>query len=155
VADVDLDEDVDRAAGRGDGAGEPLDALNRIDRDRQPDAFGERGDARQLGSVDHLVRDVDVVDAGGGERFRLARLLDADADRAGLSLHPRDRRALVHLRVRPQPDAVAARERRHGGEVSLHRVEVDDERRRVDRLDRIADLRLRRGVAHHDSLQAL
>ena len=62
---------------------EPLDALDRIDRDREPDALGERGDARQLGGVDHLVRDVDVVDAGRGERLGLARLLDADADRAG------------------------------------------------------------------------
>ena len=46
--------------------------------------LAQRGDARQLGGVDHLVADVDVVDAGGGERLRLARLLHADADRAGL-----------------------------------------------------------------------
>ena len=59
------------------------------------------------------LRDVDVVDAGVGERFGFARLLDAHADRAGLALHPRDGRALVHLGVRPQADAVAARELRH------------------------------------------
>ena len=40
--------------------------------------------------------------------------------------------AFVHLRVRPQPDAVLRRKRSHGNQIALHRVQVDDQRRRVD-----------------------
>jgi hypothetical protein len=138
VADVDLDHHFDRAARCRDRRRQPLDPVDRIDRDRQPHPPRQRRDTRQLGRVDDLVRDVDVGDAGIGERLGLARLLDAHADRAGCHLQPCDRGTLVHLGVRPEADAVVARECRHCREVSLHRIEVDHERRRVDRGDRIA-----------------
>jgi hypothetical protein len=138
LADVDLDEDVDRRAGPCHRRREPLDADQRVDCDRETHARRERGDTCELGRIDHLVRDVDVVDAHGGERFGFARLLHADADRARGALQPRDGRALVHLRVRPEAHAVLAREGRHRREVLLHRIEIDDKRWRVDRLDRVA-----------------
>ena len=52
----------------------------------------------------------------------------------------RDDRALVGLGVRPQPHAGRARERRHLLEVALERVEIDDERGRVDVVEPAPDL---------------
>ena len=150
VADVDLDEDRRSVLpARAHRRREALDPFGAIDRDREPDARGERGDAGQLGRVDDLVGDVDVVDAGGRERLGLARLLHADADRAGSDLQAREGRALVHLRVRPQAQrrgsranaAIAAALRSSASRSS-------DQRRRVDRLDRLAGRRHGAAGAH-------
>ena len=65
-------------------------------------------------------------------------LLHADADCAGRDLHLRDARALVRLGVRPQAQAVRAREAGHAFDVALDRVEVDHQRRRLDRVEQVA-----------------
>ncbi len=139
LADVDLDEHVDLRPSVAHGRGQAIDAFGRVDGDRHPHAPRQRRHARQLARRDHLVGDVDVVDAGIGQGFGFARLLDADADRAGGDLQAGDCRAFVHLRVRPKAHPMAARERRHGGQVAFHRVEVEHQRRRVDRLDASTD----------------
>ena len=147
LADVDLDEHFDHAAGKLQRGREAFDAERRIDRDREPDSLRQFRHALELGRRDDFVADEDVGDAAVGQRLGLARLLHADADRTGADLQPRDRGALVHLRVRPQANAVGAGELGHSREVALHRVEVDDECRRIDRIDAIADLRCR---SHRD-----
>ena len=100
--------------------------------------LASRGEACELLLADDLVGDEHVANAGGDERLGLADLLAADADRAALDLRVRDVRALVRLRVRAQRDAAAAHGVGHQVEVALERVEVDDERRRVDVLDGVA-----------------
>ena len=142
VADVDLDENRDRRLRRARRFGQQVDALGGVDGDREPDVPRQLGDARELGRPDDLVGDEDVVEARGRQGFGLARLLDADADRAGADLQPGDRRALVHLGVRAQAHAALAGEGRHRREVALHRVEVDHQGRRVDIGDGGTDFRL-------------
>ena len=56
----------------------------------------------------------------------------------------RDLRALVRLRVRPQAQAVLARKAGHARDVAFERVEVDHQRRRLDRGERVAGARGRR-----------
>ena len=138
-ADVDLDVDVDDDTGargrlrdrgdRGHGVDEHADS-------RRPREIYEPRDLRRR---DDLVRDEDIADAGGDERGSLVGLLTADAHRAARELRLRDRRALVRLGVRPQADR--ARGFRHAIEIALERVGVDDERRRVDRVEPVAGLR--------------
>ena len=76
-----------------------------------------RAPARPSGAsfahADHLVADQNVAHAAAHQRFGLADLLAALADGAGGDLLQRDRRALVRLRMRAQPHARRARERRH------------------------------------------
>ena len=88
---------------------------------------------------DHLVADQHVLDAAADERFRLAHLLAALADGARRDLLQRDRRTFVRLGVRPETHARLLGEGGELGEVALERVELDDESRRLDRVDRVAD----------------
>jgi hypothetical protein len=97
-----------------------------------------RRKTRELARFDHLVGEQDIADARGNERKRLVGLLAADPDRATRDLRLRDRGALVRLRVRAQAQARGRDRRRHRVEVGLERVEVDDERGRLDRVEGIA-----------------
>ncbi len=139
VADVDLDEHIDHRPSRLQRLREPVDAERRVDGQRQPHAAGQRGQRRELGGVDDLVADVDVVHAGLGQRLCFREFLHAHADGAGSHLQPGDGGALVRLGVRPQAHAVRARELGHALDVALHRVEIDHQRRRVDGRHRVAD----------------
>ena len=73
----------------------------------------ERREPAQLLRADHLVAHEHVLHAAAHQRLGFADLLAALADRAGGDLQPRDRRALVRLRVRPQANAALGGERRH------------------------------------------
>ena len=141
VADVDFDEHVDRRLRVAHGRGQAFNAFGRVDGDREAHLPRQRRDASEFCRGDDFVGDVEVGDARLGERFGLARLLHAHAHRARRHLQARDRRALVHLRVRAQAHAVRAREGGHRREIALHRVEVDHQRRRIDRGDAVAHLR--------------
>ena len=137
LADVDLDEHVGLAARGSQREGKLLHAKRRVDRNADPDAPRQLGQPGELVRRNHFVADVDVRHALGGEALRLADLLYTHTDRAGVDLQPRDGRALVHLRVGAQAHLVIARERGHALQVALHCIEVDHERRRVDRVDRV------------------
>ena len=89
--------------------------------------------------ADDFVADQHVAHAAADQRFGLADLLAALAHGAGRDLHQRDRRALVRLRMRTQAHAGGPRELGHPLHVALQRVEIDDQRRRVDVVDRRAD----------------
>ena len=128
LADIDLDEHIDRAARGLHRARQTIDAERRINRDREVHAVRQRGNAREAVFGDHLVADEDVGDALRRERLGFRGLLHAHADRAGGHLQARDLRALVRLRVRPQPQAAFTREPGHARDVALHRVEIDHER---------------------------
>ena len=111
---------------------------DRVDGDRQADASGQRGDARELVLVDHLVADVDVVDAA---RRRAPRPRSPSArrrrPRRPRSAAARSSRSCASSRAAAGARRGRARSRPCAGDVALHRVEVDDERRRVDRLDQM------------------
>ena len=72
-----------------------------------------------------------LSDARIGQRFRFAQLGDANAQRAGFDLPPRDLGTLVRLGVRPELNAALARKLRHMRDVAFEHVEIDDERRRL------------------------
>ena len=101
----------------------------------------ERGQPASLRVADDLVADQDVAHAAAHQRLGLADLLAALADRAGArSAAARSSGHLCVLACGRRRDAGAARERRHLVEVVLESVEVDDQRGRVDVVDRRADL---------------
>ena len=138
--DLDLDErpELDAVVARHPRGG--VDLLGIIEAQRDLGVLGEPRQASQLRRADDLVADEDVADAGARERFRFRDLLHALADGAERDLPFRDLRAFVGLRVRPEPDTGVARNPRHLLEIALERVEVDDQRRRVDVLDGSSDL---------------
>ncbi len=147
LADVDLDEHVDPGAvraGRVHGFGQAGDALRAVHGDGEaPAACGEllrqACHAQQLGRRDHLVADVDVRHAAGGERLGLRDLLHAGAAGTGLLQAQRQLGALVHLRVGAPAHLVLAREIGHALDVALHGVEVHDRGRGVDQVHPLAD----------------
>src|SRR5207237_5568165 len=67
--------------------------------------------------------------------------LAALADGARSDLPLRDRWTLVRLRVRTQPHAMRLRELGHPGDIALERIEIDDERGRIDVVEGVADVR--------------
>src|SRR3546814_16955836 len=64
--------------------------------------------------------------------FPYTTLFRSEAEGAGLHLQPPDGSALVSLGVRPEADALAFCPARHGGDVGLQGVEVEDQRGRAD-----------------------
>ena len=125
---VDLDQHVHFALG----------ALHRVRpsarHGRVIDDEGEVGAIEQRDhavSVDGIERigNPDVVDAGLGEDFRLAELRAADADRAARDLQPGERRALVRLGVRPQPQAARRRDLLHALDVAFDARLLDEHAR--------------------------
>ena len=138
LADVDLDEHPEGDAAALRGLGGQRDPLARVDAQADLRALGQRSEPRRLAVVDDLVGQQHVIDPGGDERFGLGHRLAAHADRAGLDLTMGDRRALVRLAVRAQRDADGAARQCHGVHVVVERVEVDDQRRRLDRGDAVS-----------------
>ena len=145
LADVEFDEHVDDAVAVhiAQRAGEHFDADFGVHRDGQTTAarieiLRELGHAAQLRGGDDLVADVEVVHAQRGEDFGLGELLHAVADGTGLLQQQRDVGALVQLGVGTPAHAVLAREVGHALDVAVHGVEVDDERRGLDLIDRFA-----------------
>ena len=101
----------------------------------------ERGEAQELRRSNDLVGDEHVGDARLDERRRLVDLLAADADRPARNLRLRDRGRLVRLRVRAQAQSSRGDLARQRVDVALERVEVEDQRGRLDRCDRVAGAR--------------
>ena len=87
---------------------------------------------RQLRGAHHLVAHQDVGNAAPGQRLGLRHLLHALADRAARHLQLRDHRRLVRLGVRPQLRPGRRQQFRHVVEIGLERVEVDQQRGRID-----------------------
>ena len=82
---------------------------------------------------DDRVGDEQVVDPAVGEDLRLADRRDGQPDRPGRDLPPPELEALVRLGVRPQRDPALAHDGGHRGDPGVGAVEVDDDRRRVER----------------------
>jgi len=130
-ADVDLHQHVERHARRARSFVEVGDVTLIIGAYRDARALRERREAPEFRRADHLVGDQHVGNAAINHRLGLAGLLAAHAHRAARNLPLCDIRALVALRVRPQPDSFARERRVHAVEVALERIEVEDQRRRI------------------------
>ena len=117
--------------------GKPVDAFDAVHADgdfaavRQHRAR-QRHNARQLERRNHFIADKHVVNATGHQGLGFGRLLYTNADSTSGDLHFGQRGTLVHFRVWPEPDLVPPCKGGHLGEISLHRIEIDDQRRRID-----------------------
>ena len=122
-ADVHVDQHVAQP-GRGRGG----DGLGRVDGDRDAHAVPLHGVGQraQASHVEHLVGHEQVVaHTGRGQAGRLPRGGAREGAVPVAHLLGRQRRALVRLHVRPQTGARARG--RHGREVGLERVGVEDQ----------------------------
>jgi hypothetical protein len=99
----------------------------------------QRSEPVQLVRVDDFVGDQDIANAATYERFGLADLLAALPHCTCRDLHLCNRRALVRLRVRSKAHACRPGKSRHALEVLQEGVEIDDQCRRVDFVDRRTD----------------
>ena len=109
--------------------------------------LGKSDQPADLDRSHDLVGDQDVANARGGHHLGLAQLRARDADRAGGDLHPRNLRRLVRLRMRPPRDAMRAAGGDDPRDVGLHDVEIDQQRRGVQRKRGLADQVARRIVS--------
>jgi len=137
-ADVDLDVRVDGRAHVARRVRERCDRARVVHQHADPRLPRQRREAQELRGRDDLVGDEHVHDAGLDERRGLVDLLAADAHRAARDLRLRDRGRFVRLRVRPQPEAAGGDLARHRVDIALERVEVEHQRGRLDRGDRVA-----------------
>ncbi len=131
------------AAGLVHGHGQARNAVQAVHCQRQAPALrrqlrGQARHAQQLVRRDDLVADEEVAHAARGQRLGFGGFLHAGAGGAGALQQQGDFGALVHLGVRPPAHLVLARKAGHALDVALHRVEVDDQRGRVDRVDALA-----------------
>ena len=76
------------------------------------------------------VGDEQVVDPGRGHHLGLADRSDGQSRRTGRELQPRDRDALVGLRVRSKRHAACAGRVGHPRKVAVDDLEIDDKARR-------------------------
>ena len=105
-----------------------------------PGGLRQRRQPPQFLPADDLVGDEHVPDPAIDHRLGLADLLHAHADRAQLDLLQRDDRAFVGLGVRARLDRAAGDALRQAAQIALERVEIDDQGRGVDLVERHADL---------------
>jgi hypothetical protein len=139
AAHIDLDQHFDAAALLAQGLGERLDLGGVVDTHAHRGPLGQAGQARQLGRADHLVADQHVADATVDKDLGLAHLLAAHADRTGGHLAARDLDALVRLAVGAQREARAGHRAVNGLQVGFEGIEVEQQGRRIDLGDRVAD----------------
>ena len=127
---IDVDDDLERPlANRGRERG---DVRRIVDSDHEiGDSAVERDEPLDRRRRHDRRGDQDRLDAAGREHLCFAELRAAQADRAGIQLHARDREALVCLGVRPQRHAGALRQRSHLLHVAAERIAIEHEHRRV------------------------
>ena len=137
LPDVDLDQNAERSRGR-------CRRRERVDADLAIDDDREVADRRVRAEQprDHRRRhdrraDQDAREAGRRHDLGLAHGRAAEADRTGLELASRDRRALVRLDVRAELAPVAADQRHHRLDIVLERPGLEQQARRREPRPRI------------------
>ena len=131
-ADVDLDQDPRFRPGVAGRAIELEHVVRVIDRDDHIGLAREPGQSPGLDMAHDLVGDQDVPDSGRGHHLGLADLGAGHADRAGRDLLVDDGRGLVGLAVRPPLGTARGDIGRHGGDVVIQGIQVDNQCRRID-----------------------
>src|SRR5438105_3341560 len=143
-ADVHLDRHAQRFTRIREGRIELDQVLDAVDAN---DRVGVIGELHQPGDLDRphdLIGDQDIADARGSHHLGLTQFGASDTDRADGDLHLRDLRRFVRLGMRPPCDAVGAAGGNNARDVGFHHVEIDQQRRRVQRGFALADQPARR-----------
>jgi len=143
-AAVHLDLDVDLHARCSGRLRQAADALGAVDVDSHLGLARQPCDPRPFLAADHRVGDDHIPDARRHERLRLADLGAGDTGGPQLLLLEGDLGDLVGLDVGAQFRPRARDRLLPLAEIALHAVQVDDQRRRVERLYRGTDLDHRR-----------
>ena len=144
-ADVDLDRHAQPLVGSREGRIELREILDAVGTDDRVGAIGQIDQPADLDRPHDLVGDQDIADARGGHHLGFAQLRASDAGRAGSDLHVCDLRRLVRLGMRPPRDAVRAARGDDACDVRFHDVEIDQQRRRIQRRLVLADEAVRCG----------
>ena len=133
LADVELDDDRERLAGFLAGGGKRVHIRGIVRDHHEPLGLLVQGDE----PVDHRRRhdrrgDQHAFYSGARDHLRLADGRAADADGARGHLPAADLDRFGALAVRPQIDAGRFGMRGHGGDIGVERVEVEQQRRRIE-----------------------
>ena len=134
--DVDLDQDREAHAGLPGRGFDRLDAAPVVGADRDRADPRERREAGELARAHDLVADQDVGHAAPGQDLGLGDLLHALSHGAARHLQVRHDGGFMGLGMGSKLHAGRGRHGGHRVEVERESIEVDDEGRRVDRLDR-------------------
>ena len=129
---VALDQEVDLEPVPGEHGRETQCDRCRISDDGHLHALRQRSEPLGLRGADQREREQDVLDAGVGHHLCFAELLAGDPDRTRLELQAGELGQLVRLDVRPQRDPVLVAVGLHPRDVSLDRVEVAGQHRRLE-----------------------
>ena len=131
-AEVHVDEDADLDPGRPRRRRQRPDVIGVVDRRLDVGLALEGGQPGGLRGADDEVGDQDVADPGGGHHLRLGDLGHGDPDRPRPQQGVGDRRALERLAVGPPLDIAGPEVLGHRPDVGVERVQVQQERRRVE-----------------------
>jgi hypothetical protein len=143
VADVDVDQHVDRHAVGGGLSPEVRDVLGVVHDEQR--VGGRRDELREppdRGGRNDLGRDEKAADSGARHHLRLSELRARDAERPLAYLSAGDLGAAMRLRVGSEILACGARVRGHAAQVTLEAVEIEKQGRSRDVVAR------HRGRAH-------
>ena len=124
--------------------------LDAVDADYRIGAIGKLHQPIDLDVPNDLVGDQDIPHACGGHHFGFSKFGAGNADRAGGDLHLCNVRCLVCFRVRPPGDTVGAARGDDPSDIGFHDVEIDKQRRSIQRELRLTDQtgRRRRAGVH-------
>ena len=127
--------------------------LRRVEAERDRRILRQRGKSAQLAITDDLIAHKDVLHAAAYQGLCLADLLYALTCSALRDLLQRDGNRFVGLGMRTHANPCRARKLGHSRNVTIERVEVDDERRGVDVIDGSTDLGGRRIHRSHPNIR--
>src|ERR1700682_357796 len=131
-ADVDFDIDINAPRRRLGGDGQSLYLRGMIHQNPNTGGAGNFHQVTYLGCADDLISNEYVVNTGLDKHGGLTDLLAADPDCAKFNLAQCNLWAFMAFCVRAQAHAPSSHRIRHAFEVSLKRIEVKNEGRRVD-----------------------
>ena len=131
-ADVDFDEHVDFRSGYPRSVVQVANVFLVVDADTDARSFCQPGKARELARPDHFVADQHVHHAAFHHCLGLRDFLAAHADRPARHLPQCDFRTFMRFCVRAHANAGIDKRLVEPVEVAFKRIEVEQERGRVD-----------------------
>ena len=144
-ADIDLDDHGQHAVGGNRSSRQGVHVGDAVDGNDGLGPSHQRDQPRDLGRADDLVRQQDVADPRRRHDLGLAKLGAGDADGAGGKRLAGDLRGLQALDMRAPVDAALPTGGGDPRNIRFHDVEVDDERRGVERVMAASSALLRFG----------
>ena len=139
-SDVDFDCDSQPLASAPERRVELIKVVDVIDTNDRVGMIGKLHQPADLDGTDYLIGDENIADPCSRHHLGFAELRTRDADRAGRYLFLGDLGCLVRLRVRSPSDAVRTARRDDPRDVRFHDVEVDQQRRCIQRGNRLVEI---------------